>query len=1191
MNPEQFQRVSDLFEAARQLPAAERTAYLDTECAGDGELREAVDDLLGHHDRSADFLDGPALPDDLAPRSEPPPESIGPYRITGTLGEGGMGTVYLAEQTKPLRREVAVKVIKLGMDTREVVARFAAERQALAMMDHPNIARVFDAGATDTGRPFFVMERVVGEPITAFCRRNRLSIDERLALFVVVCRAVHHAHQKGIIHRDLKPSNILVSDVEGAAVPKLIDFGIAKATGAGPDRTLQTSQQQVIGTPAYMSPEQARVDDRGLDTRTDVYSLGVLLYELMSGTTPFDVERLRSATFGEMQRIIVEEDPIRLSARATRADAAATALRTTASQLARALRGDLDWITTKALEKEPGRRYDSASALADDVERHLANEPVLAGAPTAGYRLRKFVRRNRVAVLATALVTIALVAGLAVAIYGLVRARDAEEGARRDAERARAAERAEREQRQQAQENEQKANHVLRLVRSVFASADPWGARGGDYTVRQLLDDVDRSIWPHLEAQPLVEAAMRSTIGIAYEGLGLFDDAEEHLERAWTLLDEHRGPDDPKTARARLDYAWLLQLRGRLTESLPHLEGARAALEAAHPDGHRDLVLARLDVATVQRRLGAFDASERAADEALELGERLLPSNDPDLARIRKLLAQLLDARGDSHEAVALVREAIAAYQAPATAPRESVPGDESSAVWVIRAPQSDNDMTAVLMHMSLARFLANTGDYDEAISLIRAAHAEMLRRFGERHVQTVQAASTLGSMLLRSGKSREAAAILEPLLEIAVEDLPEDAPERVDVELDLARLYVRRRDSRRALPLLESLLERTSRLPNGDAVIEPVRQLLGLALMADRRYRDAVPHLEFAFEANRARYGERHRSTLSVLTNLATARAALGEFDAATRTFEAVIAAETAPDGTLHSSALPVLNNLASLHLRRRNYTKAKPLLQQAYDAAVERFGDGSPNTFPPAVNLAECLQRTGATKEAERMLRKLLRHANEHLDPTHGTRLVILNNLGRALAAQKRFADAEPMLRELAAVRVKKFGIDHRSAQLAMMSHAELLRLLGRHEEGLRIATRANAAAERLDGPQRHRDHDALVLGSLHLELEAWAEAEALLRTALERFPKESVGNRALATGRLATALAARGRNEEAESLFTSCAETTILHGRAAAFVRDEIRKRIVAFYEARGDADAAERWRTAKTTKAKPADAPGR
>jgi serine/threonine protein kinase len=422
-----------IFFAARQKPPQDRAAFLDQVCGDNLVLRARAEQFLSAQAEIGSFLESgvPRLRATVAdPSSEYPGTVIGPYKLLEQIGEGGFGIVFMAEQQHPVHRKVALKVLKPGMDTRQVIARFEAERQALALMDHPHIARVFDGGETLSGRPYFVMELVKGLPITAYCDQGHLTPRERLELFVPVCQAVQHAHQKGVIHRDLKPSNILVTQHDGTPVVKVIDFGVAKAIGQHlTDKTLFTQFAQLIGTPLYMAPEQAALSGLDVDTRSDIYSLGVLLYELLTGTTPFDSERLKEAGYDEMRRILREEEPPKPSTRMSTLGQAATTIstnrKTDPNRLRQLFRGELDWIVMKALEKDRNRRYETASAFAADVQHYLHDEPVHACPPSAWYRFRKFARRNRVPLALVTLATAALlvmVAGLAAGVVLLGRA-------------------------------------------------------------------------------------------------------------------------------------------------------------------------------------------------------------------------------------------------------------------------------------------------------------------------------------------------------------------------------------------------------------------------------------------------------------------------------------------------------------------------------------------------------------------------------------------------------------------------------------------------------------------------------------------------------------------------------------------------------------------------------------------------
>jgi WD40 repeat protein/serine/threonine protein kinase len=579
----------DIFLEALDQPTPEaRSAYLDRVCGDDHALRASVEALLRNY-KDDNFLEVPSSamsrPD---PLTEKPGDAIGPYKLLEKIGEGGFGAVYVAEQREPIRRRVALKIIKLGMDTKQVVARFEAERQALAMMEHPNIAKVLEAGATDTGRPFFVMELVRGITITDYCDQNQLSTRQRLDLFIQICHAVQHAHQKGVIHRDIKPSNILVTLHDGVPVPKVIDFGIAKATqGHLTDKTVYTEFRQFIGTPAYMSPEQAEMSGLDIDTRTDLYSLGVLLYQLLTGQTPFDAKELLAAGLDEMRRTIREREPLRPSTRLK--SLAGDLLATTARQhgteplrLLNLLHGDLDWIVMKCLEKDRTRRYDSASGLAMDIQRHVNHEPVLARPPSNLYRFHKFVRRNKLEFGAVCAVAAALVIGLVISIT-------AKQAAQAQASRAELA------QAVRLVAEDYRSDALTYLVRSL--SSDP----GNSSAVTRLTTLLAYHSWmlpsPILRLGDRPMSAQFSPDGkrivtASNDGTARVWDAQsgqlltEPLKHTSIVCTAQFSPDGKRIVTASNDGTarlWDACTGRELTEPLTHLNGVKSAQFS--PDG------------------------------------------------------------------------------------------------------------------------------------------------------------------------------------------------------------------------------------------------------------------------------------------------------------------------------------------------------------------------------------------------------------------------------------------------------------------------------------------------------------------------------------------------------------------------------------------------------------------------------
>jgi serine/threonine protein kinase/tetratricopeptide (TPR) repeat protein len=830
-------RAKAVFDEAIELTGRERLAFLGRVCAADAALRSRVEVLLRAAEVDDDFLREPgAAQQTVQAAMERPGARIGPYRLLDLIGEGGFGSVYLADQEHPVRRRVALKIIKLGMDTRAVVARFEQERQALAMMDHPNIAKVFDAGATATGRPYFVMELVEGAPITEYCDRARLSISDRLALFMQVCSAVQHAHMKGVIHRDLKPSNILVRDADKtvAAIPassagpagpraivKVIDFGIAKAMERPlTDHTLFTEQGQPIGTPEYMSPEQADPHpargSRDLDTRTDVYSLGVVLYELLTGLPPFDARQLRFAALAEIQRIIREVEPPRPSTRLSHAGSLGMpSLASVAAQraieparLGSLLRGELDWIVMRALDKDRTRRYESPSALGADVARYLAGQAVLAAPPSRVYTARKFIRRNRGPVLATLLVAGALAAGAVTTSVEMVKAR------RSAADAGAQALRADREA-QQARTNARVAESVNAMMASMIARADRGKEEGrADVTVREVMDAAAKELESGAaQYDPGVASMMALTIGQTYRELNLFEPASRmmrlHAEQEQSL----HGPASPEYAEALGELAQTLKSLGAADEAAGIYERAGAIAAGAGEAGtdvladlevNRAVLLAekgQWDAAltTLQQTIAACEARGKTDSAAYITGLNNLATiyyHNGNLPDAEKYFLQSVDiqrsAGGQSGRDLCRTLHNLAGLQYS----KRDYPAAEKTAreeLALARRLYGEDHMDTAEALNSLSTILSARGDLEGSEQAARESLAILTKLLAPDHGEVGDALRKLGTVLLAQRKYDDAEHFLQQACEITDRRVDRADPDSVFAHYSLASLMERR--------------------------------------------------------------------------------------------------------------------------------------------------------------------------------------------------------------------------------------------------------------------------------------------------------------------------------------------------------------------------------------------------------------
>jgi serine/threonine protein kinase/tetratricopeptide (TPR) repeat protein len=754
--------------------------------------------------------ESPTLDRVLHPETADGADPRTPYRLLQRIGVGGMGEVWLAEQDKPIRRRVALKLIRGGFGSREVVARFESERQALALMDHPGIARVYDAGATRGGLPYFAMEHVQGEPITTHCDRVRATVRERIDLMIEVCAAVQHAHQKAIIHRDLKPSNILVTVQDGKARPKVIDFGVAKAMGQKlTDHTMYTALGQVVGTLEYMSPEQAEMTAQDVDTRTDVYALGVVLYELLVGALPFDSRDMREAGYDEARRRIREMDPPRPSTRVSSLGEASSSSahmrRVEVGTLERELRGDLDWITMKALEKDRTRRYGSPEELAADLRRFLDNQPIMARPPSAAYRARKFVRRHRVGVAFTALLFLSLVALAGTATLQARKIAQERDRANREAQAATAA---------------------LGFLTDLFEISDPGEARGNTITAREVLDRGAAEIEESFQGQPEVQARLLGTIGDVYRSLGLYEPAERSLRSA---LEVQRG-----TGNA-LELARALDALGRLRLDRAEYEEAESLIREGltlrrRELGQEDAAVARslhsLAVALWQQ--GRDAEAEPIYRDGLAMCRRLLPPDDP-------LITAFLNGMGNVLVQLERPREAEPYYREVLARRRARYGGDHPDVAFAL-----DN----------LAMCLHDLGDLDAAEPLYFEAQEMLYRVYGDEHPEIAQTLDNVAFFLVDKGDYERAEEMTRKSLELNRKLLGDDHPRVADSLVQLGDLLLRRGEVGEAGELAErSLAIYRAALPSDHVKIAGAESLLGAVRTAQGRFEEAQTLLVGSYE------------------------------------------------------------------------------------------------------------------------------------------------------------------------------------------------------------------------------------------------------------------------------------------------------------------------------------------------------
>ncbi|MCZ6835224.1 MAG: serine/threonine-protein kinase [Planctomycetota bacterium] len=1024
MTPEQFQRIDELFAQVNDLSADERTALLDRECADDVIVREEVEALVAHDRQPHEALKTPVadvrleigdLEDDSSFNAQQP-DRIGPYEIIDVLGMGGMGVVYRARQSNP-RRTVALKVLRPGLVTETILKRFDLEAQVLGRLHHPCVARIYEASTTSTPtgtQPFFAMEFIEGEPITRFVERKRLGTRERLELMLKICSGVGHAHQRGVIHRDLKPGNILVDETGN---PSILDFGVARIIDSDFQTTMRTDVGQLIGTIPYMSPEQIEGDPRAIDTRVDVYALGVLLFEMLTKQLPLDV---REKSIPEAVRIIRDVDPNRLSS------------------INRVFRGDLETIVGKALEKDPVRRYQSVEEFAGDIQRYLHDEPIIARSATTMYQLRKFAKRNRAIVGGLAAVLIVLVAGVIVSGSLAMREASAKRTAiaaaiRADEARADAvsAQLAESEQRERAEQEATIAKAVSTYLQDTFSAPDPW-SEGPSETIRRdvrvvdVLDDAVAGLDEAFPDQPEVEAMLRQVLGRTFASLGRYEEGNALLDRAYEIRSTLPESDPALQLEVRSVQAELALIRGRYEDAQRMYTKLIEQYESMHGPTYVETIKSRRGLAESLMMLDELEESERLLLDLVELEPGTLPPVDQ--GSVLSTLSRLYHRLGNNEETERFSRESIDIFT---------------------RELGAEHPTTLISID-NLINLLLQMERLDEAAEMLALTHEAKKRVLGDEHPETMRTLTHLGSLNHRRGFDDEALAILESHLENCRRVLGDDHPDTLTVMNNLAAIYKATGRYEQALDLFKEAWERHV-IVLGEEHTETLSVLsnYGLALLKLRRYEEAEPLILEAMEGNRAAFGDAHPGTLTCLDNLAVVYVRLNRLEEAEPMFAKAYRLKKEAFGPQHSSTMVSLSNLAYINSALGRHKEAMKLNQQALKTRLEVFGELHPDTLFSIHNTGLVHIELGEYEDAIRMFTQAYENRRQVLGADHPNTITSLISLA---TSYNRSGDVEGALRQTTiAVEVGRQSLTSEHWRLGdiLMRHGSYLLKVERYDE----------------------------------------------------------------------------------------------------------------------------------------------
>ncbi|VGO19773.1 serine/threonine-protein kinase [Pontiella sulfatireligans] len=1012
-NKQSIDRMREIFTEARSISTGNaREEFLNEACGEDGSLREEVESLLKAYITTEGFLSRDAVGETLVDCPDLVGITIGHYHLEELLGEGGFGEVYRAQQTAPLRREVALKIVKLGMDTKEVLGRFEVERQALARMDHPNIAQVYDAGVAETGRPYFVMELVRGVPFLEYCDRHRLPLSERIQLFRQVCDGVQHAHQKGILHRDLKPSNILVCEENGKPLPKVIDFGVAKSLeGRLTDQTLVTMKERVMGTPMYMSPEQLGHDIADIDTRTDIYSLGIILYELVAGTTPLQSELPNGIS--EIRRLLETIDLPRPSklfhAMGAQASAIAHGRKLRPQTLYNLLRGDLDWVVMKAIEKERDRRYGDVGALSHDLERYLNHEPVSAGPPSMAYRTKKFIRRHRVGLVASACVSITLIAGAWISTLALMRAvREAERASLQESRAMSASERAQQQEllagqasdrarRQTSLAEASQQNATLQSERAMHEEeratleadraqrkqalaeaafgfltdelllrADPAEEPDRDIKLRTVVDQAAERLEHHLSGQPLEKARIHQMLGSLYLRLAEYDKARKHADESVRLILDTLDPDDPKTLACLHDQAEVMFRQSEYKEAEAQfrrvLENRRRVLGSDHPDTL--LTLRSLTVNLYAQ--GRHEEAEEKFRTILEMQRQVLGPEDPETLQTLNNLALVLSGRGVYAKAEEIHRTVLESQQ--------RILGAEHPAT--------------LKTQRGLTQALRGQGKDAEAEAVQRTMLEVQQRVLGPDHPDTLDSMHNLARALCAQGKRNEAEPLFRKLVEIRQQQTGAEHPQTLEHMRELACVlgrqgqYGETEEINRTVHSAWKKIRGTEHPETLDA-----QHALAHVLFEQEKYEEAEKLARSELNIRKQMLEFDHPDTLEAMELLASILRDRGRYKLGEQYYRRLISLRAKTAGAEHPKTLEAQHQLALTLHNQTAYPQAEQLLRQILETQRRVFGESDPQTLKTMGALASVLRAQNRYAEAEQFDRQILELHGQKVEPRMNT------------------------------------------------------------------------------------------------------------------------------------------------------------------------------------------------------------